>query len=331
MGRDVPVLGLFGSRHARLAWKLAVSATIFAFIIGRIDIDAVGRAIGHADALYLTLALLLSLVMVVTDALLWKTALQSLGHNISRAPALLYAIVGCFFGSLGPSAMGADLFRAAQMRRLGVPIETTIHAVVVTRLASFASLLLTIASGIPFAWTYHLRDSHKYLFLSTLVIGTAVFGALLLVDPGYARFRCLRRWPLVGRIAALSRGVSAALTTPSSAPMIWASSTSMHLLRVLTFAALAAALHVDVPLSALFAFVPIAMLIAMVPISFASWGMREASLIYFLGLAGVPAEAALSTSVAFGLSRLLMGAIGGIAWMIARSDHYNLKVADASK
>jgi len=100
---------------------------------------------------------------------------------------------------------------------------------------------------------------------------------------------------------------------------------------VAIFAALAAALHVDVEPSALFAFVPIAMLIAMVPISFASWGVREASLIFFLGLASVPAEAALSISVAFGLSRLLMGAIGGIAWMLTRSDHYNLKVADVAK
>jgi glycosyltransferase 2 family protein len=316
---------------SRFAWKLAISVAILAFIIGRIDIGAVGRAIGQADASYLSLALLLSVVMVVTDALLWRSALRSLGHNISHAPALLYAIVGCFFGSLGPSAMGADLFRAVQLRRLGVPIETTVHAVVVTRLASFASLLLVIALGVPFAWSYHLRATDKYLFLATLVIGTVSFGALLLVDPGYVRLRWLWRWPFIAKIAALSRGLSAALTDRLNAPMIWASSTSTHLLRVAIFAALAAALHVDVQLSALFAFVPIAMLIAMVPISFASWGVREASLIFFLGLASVPAEAALSISVAFGLSRLLMGAIGGIAWMLTRSDHYNLKVADVPK
>jgi glycosyltransferase 2 family protein len=314
----------------RLAWKLAVSATIFAFIIWRIDIDAVGRAIGHADVSYLSLALFLSFAMVITDALLWKSALQSLGHNIARAPALLYSIVGCFFGSLGPSAVGTDLFRAVQMRRLGVPIETTVHAVVVARIVSFASLLLVIAVGIPFAWKYDLRTSDKSLFLSTLLIGAAAFGALLLVEPGYARFLALRRWPFIAKIADVSRGVLAALTKSPSAPMIWASSTSTHLLRVSIFVALAAALHVDVSYSAIFAFVPIALLIAMVPISFAGWGVREASLIYFLGLAGVPTVAALSIYVVFGFSRLFMGAIGGIAWMVARSNHYDLKVADVS-
>jgi glycosyltransferase 2 family protein len=314
-----------------LVWKLAVSVAVFAFIVGRIDINAVGRAIGHADVTYLGIALLLSLCMAGTDALLWKGALRSLGHTISRAAALLYSIVGCFFGSLGPSAVGADLFRAAQLRRLGVPIETTIHTVVVTRLASFASLLLVIAVGIPLAWTYHLSDSQKHLFLLTLVIGTAAFGALLLIDIGYPWFRWLRRWRFVAKVAAVSRGVAVALTNSSNAPMIWASSTSTHLLRVLIFVALAAALHVEVALSAVFAFVPIAMLIAMVPISFASWGVREATLIYFLGIAGVPSEAALGISVMYGLSRLVMGAIGGIVWMIARSDHFSFQVADASK
>ena len=275
--------------------------------------------------------LLLSFVTVVTDALPWKSALQSLGHTISRAAALLYAIVGCFFGSLGPSAMGADLIRAAQMRRLGVPIETTVYAVVVTRLASFASLLLVVAFGIPFAWMYHLSNADRDLFRLALLIGTAAFGALLLVGLGYIWSWRLRRWPFVAMIAAVSRGVFAALINPSNAPMIWVSSTSTHLLRASIFAALTAALHVDVPFSAVFGFVPIALLIAMVPISFASWGVRELTLIFFLGLAGVSSEAALSTSVVFGFSRLFMGTIGGIVWMIARSDHFNFKVADVSK
>ena len=73
------------------------------------------------------------------------------------------------------------------------------------------------------------------------------------------------------------------------------------------------------------------MLIAMVPISLAGWGVREASLVFFLGLADVPSEAALSISVVFGFSRLFMGAMGAIAWMITRSEHYSLKIADNSK
>jgi uncharacterized membrane protein YbhN (UPF0104 family) len=72
-------------------WKFAVSVTILALILSRINLDAVGHAIGRADVSYLSLALLLSFLMVVSDVLLWQSALRSLGHTITRAPALLYA------------------------------------------------------------------------------------------------------------------------------------------------------------------------------------------------------------------------------------------------
>jgi len=68
----------------------------------------------------------------------------------------------------------------------------------------------------------------------------------------------------------------------------------------------------------------------MIPISLGSWGMREASVIFFLGWAGVPAAAALGISVIFGVLRILVSACGGIVWLVARPRHYNLEVAEVS-
>src|SRR5436309_11088009 len=67
---------------SNFVWKLAVSVAIIALIVGRVDVGAVGQAIGQADGSYLSLALCLSIFMVLTDALLWRSALRSLGHNI---------------------------------------------------------------------------------------------------------------------------------------------------------------------------------------------------------------------------------------------------------
>ncbi len=90
----------------KLVWKLAVSVAILAFILSRVHLGAVGRSIANADPGYLWLAFLFSLIMVWTDAALWKSVLQSLGHRMGIVPALLYSIVGCFFGSLAPSSVG---------------------------------------------------------------------------------------------------------------------------------------------------------------------------------------------------------------------------------
>jgi uncharacterized membrane protein YbhN (UPF0104 family) len=92
---------------------------------------------------------------------------------------------------------------------------------------------------------------------------------------------------------------------------------------------LATGLGLPIPITTLFAFVPVALLTAMVPISFAGWGVRELSFVYFLGSAGVSAEAALSLSIAFGLLRVLIGAIGGLTWVVLNDHHYRVDAPHA--
>ena len=67
-----------------------------------------------------------------------------------------------------------------------------------------------------------------------------------------------------------------------------------------------------------------ALLVAMVPISFGGWGVRELTFVYFLGTAGVGAEAALSLSVAYGLLRIVVGAIGGVTWVLIGEEHFRV-------
>jgi hypothetical protein len=70
--------------------------------------------------------------------------------------------------------------------------------------------------------------------------------------------------------------------------------------------------------------VPIALLIAMVPVSFANWGTREASFIYFLGQIGASFETALIISILFGLQRVLFGIVGGLVWIGAKKANFGV-------
>src|SRR5690349_20360932 len=102
------------------ALRLAVSVALIAIVLVRVDIRAVSRTIAGADEVPLMLSVLLSIAMTVTDAAQWHSVLRSLGHRISSKAALLYSFSGTFFGMIGPSSMGVDIFRAAQMRSLGI-------------------------------------------------------------------------------------------------------------------------------------------------------------------------------------------------------------------
>jgi hypothetical protein len=93
---------------------------------------------------------------------------------------------------------------------------------------------------------------------------------------------------------------------------------------------LAWAFHAWVGFWPIYALIPISLLVAMVPVTIGSWGVREISVVFFLGWAGVEAAAALSMSVTFGILRLAMAALGGAVWVFVGSHHYSLQVVDKS-
>jgi uncharacterized membrane protein YbhN (UPF0104 family) len=314
----------------KLFLKLAVSIIVFTIILSRINLSAMGEAIGGADILFLTLALFLALAMLVTDAAFWRSVLGSLGHHISFGTALLYCIVGSFFSGFGLSWTGVDIFRAAQLRQSGISTETAIRAVVTTRLMSLTSLLAVIACGMPIVLGYPLQPHDKVLLVSFVVIGIGGMVAIVILGSAYNRFPLLELPTFLDKAARVSSDFLKALSSKRHSPASLLFSTSTHLLRVSTFAAIAAALHAEVSFAALYALVPISLLVAMVPIALGSWGVREASVIFFLGRVGVPAAMALSISVTYGILALIIDAIGGPVWVLARSHHYELTVKDAS-
>jgi uncharacterized membrane protein YbhN (UPF0104 family) len=315
----------------KLLVKVAVSAAIFYLIFSRVNVAAAAQAIAKSHLSYLILAFCLSLVMAITDAALWRSVLGSLGHRISFGPAILYSIVGSFFGSFGPSGTGVDIFRAAQMRRLGIPLETAIRAIISTRLVSFVSLIAIIACGFPILLGCPLDLHDKFLLVFPIAIGIGLLSAVVAFGRLRSRVSSPRRSGVIGQAAEIGRDLARVLTSRSHSPPSLLFSTLTHLLRIATFAAIAASINAGIPLMAMFALIPVSLLVAMIPITLGSWGVREASVIFFLAWAGVPSATALSISVIFGLLRIAVAAIGGIVWVFTRPHHYRLAVAAPSE
>jgi len=56
-------------------------------------------------------------------------------------------------------------------------------------------------------------------------------------------------------------------------------------------------------------------LVATIPVSIAGWGMREGAMVAALGVLGVSTSGAVTLSVLFGLGLIVVGMVGGIAWL----------------
>jgi uncharacterized membrane protein YbhN (UPF0104 family) len=65
-----------------------------------------------------------------------------------------------------------------------------------------------------------------------------------------------------------------------------------------------------------FLLIPPVMLVTMLPISIAGWGLREATMVAAFGYAGLPEADGLLVSLLFGLTMVVVGAIGGLAWIL---------------
>jgi hypothetical protein len=59
------------------------------------------------------------------------------------------------------------------------------------------------------------------------------------------------------------------------------------------------------------------MLITMLPISIAGWGVREATMGLAFGYAGLMANEGVNISLLFGAVCFIVGAIGGVVWILS--------------
>ncbi len=304
--------------------KVAVAALILGVIALRVDFGAVFRLIGEANILWFAAAVAVSLLIILADAAFWSSSMRRIGLTMTFPSALLFGIAGWFFVNVAPSTVGADLFRAAQMRAAGATTERSIRLVAAARLMSLAALIGVIGVGLPYAFSAFEKTVDRLALGAIFMAALAVFAGLVMFGPAIARTGLASRvkfFAFAGNLAADTRHLL--LTTTAGG---WFNLTVQHLFRIAGVVLVARSLGVEAEWAAFFALVPAAFLAAMIPITIGGWGVREASFVYFLGVAGVDATAALATSILFGLTRILIGLAGGLVWLAARSDRFAIAI-----
>lgn len=308
----------------KLAIKCLVTALLLWVAFRNVDIDAVSKLLAGLSPWWATIALLLTGLIIVSDAMLLAAVMRMFERRVRLGTALLYSLVGWFFSNVAPSTVGGDIFRGVQLSRVGTPIGAAVRVILSIRLLSLATLVVVMFAGFPIALGL-VEDRRDIIFLAGTLVAAS---AALAVTYQLARFRwlgpALEQWPILYKLRKVSEDFRRLLVPGPRAATAWLSAVAQHVLRVGVLASLAAGLGLGIPITTLFALTPAALLVAMVPISFGGWGVREVTFVYFLGTAEVSAEAALSLSVAFGLLRIVVGAIGGATWAMMSEDRFRV-------
>ena len=308
--RKILVTGIRLVATAGLLWALAA----------RIDVSRALGIIGHAPLplLAATLAALLAGAPVV--ALRWHIILSAEAPSPGIGALLKIVLVGMFFNQVLPTGVGGDAVRAWRCRKLGIGLGAAVRSILLDRACGYAMLVVVYAASLP-SLLHVLPDARQRGGVVAVLV-VAVFGLLGLLLLDQLPWPLLRH-RLIAPLAELSRESRSLLTHPRRCGAVLGLSACALGLTILAFEFVGDSAGSRLPLENWVIVVPPVTLIQLLPVSLAGWGVREVVLVVALAAFGVPAEAALATSVLFGLGLAVAGLPGGLIWLadwdIARS------------
>ena len=314
-------------KTALIAIRILIASATFWVISRFVDLAEAAQVIIRAEPAYVITAIVMIGPFALLEGGRWQSVMRALGWNVPLLTAVKYTLVGWFFNNLTPANTGQDIFRAIQMKRVGMDLGQAINSVVVFRLASLWCLLLIVAVTLPFA----IALTENWANASILAViaggaGCAMAGFLSLhqLQRIAPRFFSMR---FVAMLLTPSIDTKRILFRSTSSPAITILGVSVHLWRVLMIYILALAIGIDPGYFSLVMVVPIALLVAMLPITINDWGTREAAFAFFLPWISMSAEQAVALSVIFGLLRICNGLPGAFVWLLLDKEAYAISRA----
>ncbi len=243
----------------------------------------------------------------------WQMMVDSLRSGTTFAESARSLLLGISFGSVTPAEIGE-----LAGRTLHLPGARRSHVVGLTLLDRLQIMLVWVLFGVG-ALAFLLMRPGPLQWLS--VIAALIFPSIvawrldLLGRLGHA---VNDRWMQRGWITRVLDGFSC--LTPRVRARTLALTVGFHLILCAQLYAFVNAFAVVSVIDAVLAASAVMFVKAMLPISLADLGVREMAAVYFFGLVGVPAAAALNASLLlFVVNIVVPGTVGALEWWLVRS------------
>lgn len=283
-----------------------------ALLITRFDLGRAAELMLGASlpAIAATLAALSAANLAV--ALRWHLVLSAAKPSPGPGALLKLVFVGLFFNQALPTGIGGDAVRAWRCTKLGIALGPAITSILLDRATGYLVLVAVYGAALPSLLRVLPQASERISV--TIVFGIALLALVALVSLDRMP-RAVLQLRLIEPLIALARESRRLLTHPRRCGAVLSLSLLSIGCLIIAFKFAADSVHSHIPLVTWLMVVPPVTLIQLVPVSLAGWGVREAALVVALGAFGVPAEAALATSIVMGLCSILSGLPGGLIWL----------------
>jgi len=132
--------------------KLVISLGLIAYLLlVKVDLALVGRALFHANFLYIALGLALYFVAILLGCYKWKLLLKALTIDISLPRLLGFTFVGLFFGNFLLPMIAGDVVRGYDLARYTARAADAAVSVVVDKLIGLLAFITAAAAFSAYA------------------------------------------------------------------------------------------------------------------------------------------------------------------------------------
>ncbi|MBI3947589.1 MAG: flippase-like domain-containing protein [Armatimonadetes bacterium] len=298
----------------RRRWKWiargALGAATLAFLYGQARGGEVARALAGVDVGLWVGAVGLYLAGQLVCAWKWGLLARPLGMRRPYRALVAYYFGGMFANLFLPTIIGGDAVRALALSRPDGSLGRAAVTVLADRGSGFVALLLLAAvaavcvPGVP-AW----------------LAASAVGAAALVLIGGAGAFAAPERLRRLGMALA---DALLAWRAPATWVPVFLIALVFQGLIIGVHALLGRALGLGAPLGIYALAGTLTAVVAMAPVSINGLGTRDAAYVFFLGMAGVPREAALAFALAWLALLLVCGGLGGAVVAVLAPDQIGL-------
>lgn len=295
--------------------KILVSSALLYLALRKVDLSELVSRLGFDGAGWISLAVAMTLLQVLTSALRWREISSDCGAPLTVARAVRYCMIGSFFNQTLPSSIGGDAMRLWLVGQGPAGWRAAAYSIFVDRAIGLIALAVLIVASLP--WSYRLIGDPQGR-LALLLVDFAALAA----GGGFLLLGRLH-WPWLGNIRAISHLRACSIITGHAlfgrgrGLKIAFLSLFIHVQAIVIAWCVVRAIAAPIHFSEIFLLIPPVMLITMLPISIAGWGVREASMALIFGYAGLATSEGVNVSLLYGAVFFAVGALGGLVWIFS--------------
>lgn len=295
--------------------RIVVSAALLYFALRGINISAIQSRLSGINPGWILIAVVATLFQVFLGALRWRAISQRCAAPLETGQAFRYNMIGTFFNQTLPSSIGGDAMRLWLVRHTGAGWRAATYSVLVDRAIGLIALALIVVASLP--WSYDLINSSRGRLALLLIDIAAISAGLGFLLLGRLPWGWLKAFWGLRHIHDCSVIANQVIFSRTSGPQVAVLSFLIHVMAVVIAWCAVRAIAAPAAFDQLFLLVPPIMLITMLPISIAGWGVREATMMVAFGYAGLAPADGTVVSLLFGATSFIVGAIGGLVWILS--------------